>query len=254
MKKMKRIMAVLLAAVMMLAMTTTAFASTGKATIKVNNADNAELSYVQIIEEDRAAETGWKFSDRVLAEFQKVPAYSEMTEQAIMSQLIEDAKTDTVSDAYRLALSNVAANIAHNSMENPQHVTSAGVYSVKATEPGFTYNNMAAYVGFGENHPSIDGVEAVIEAKKQPTDVTKSEDDEDNVVAIGDIVTYTIETVVPSINPNDTNKTFGITDTIEGADYYLTGKGAVARITMMSGQKPMVVGGAEKFVFIFNSC
>lgn len=253
MKKMKRIMAVLLAAVMMLAMTTTAFASTGKATIKVNNADNAELSYVQIIEEDRAAETGWKFSDRVLAEFQKVPAYSEMTEQAIMSQLIEDAKTDTVSDAYRLALSNVAANIAHNSMENPQHVTSAGVYSVKATEPGFTYNNMAAYVGFGENHPSIDGVEAVIEAKKQPTDVTKSEDDEDNVVAIGDIVTYTIETVVPSINPNDTNKTFGITDTIEGADYYLTGKGAVARITMMSGQKPMVVGGAEKFVVTENA-
>lgn len=185
MKKMKKIMAALLAMVMMFAMTMTSFAATGKATIKVKNAENAELSYVQIIKEDRKAETGWNFTDGALVEFQKVPAYKDLTAQEIIKQLIADEKAGVVSDAYKLALSNVAANITHNPMSNPQEVTGAGVYSIKATEEGFTYNNMAAYVGFGENHPSIDGVEVTLEAKKQPTDVTKSEDDEDNIVAIG---------------------------------------------------------------------
>ncbi len=253
MKKMKKIMAALLAMVMMFAMTMTSFAATGKATIKVKNAENAELSYVQIIKEDRKAETGWNFTDGALVEFQKVPAYKDLTAQEIIKQLIADEKAGVVSDAYKLALSNVAANITHNPMSNPQEVTGAGVYSIKATEEGFTYNNMAAYVGFGENHPSIDGVEVTLEAKKQPTDVTKSEDDEDNIVAIGDIVTYTVETVVPSINPNHTNKTFKITDTINGADYYLTGEGAIASVKMMVGQEPTVVGGAELFKVTGNT-
>lgn len=252
MKKIKKLMAALLAMVMMLAMTTTAFASTGKATITVGNADNAELSYVQIIGEDRKAETGWNFTtDEVLKQFKKVDAYKNLSAQEIIKQLEEDEKAGKVSDAYKLALSNVAVEIEHNPMSNPQEVTSAGVYSIKATEQGYTYNNMAAYVGFGEEHPSIEDVK--IEAKKQSTEVTKTEDDEDNVVAIGDIVIYTIETVVPSINPNASNKTFQITDTINGAEYYLTGEGAKASVEMVVGTENTVVGGAERFAVKDNT-
>lgn len=89
----------------------------------------------------------------------------------------------------------------------------------------------------------------MLEAKKTPTTVTKQVTDNDKVVAVGDILTYTIKTKVPYIDPNNSNKTFGITDTLTGAEYYLTGEGAQASIQM---GKESVFGGAERFVMTNN--
>lgn len=63
-------------------------------------------------------------------------------------------------------------------MSNPQTVSEAGVYLVKATEVGYTYNIMSAYVGFGEV-PNL--TNAIVNAKKTPIQVNKKVLDTDNV-------------------------------------------------------------------------
>lgn len=58
----KKIGALLVAAVMVLAMASTAFAATkNEATIKVNNAGDATLTYAQVIVPDQTTRTGWNF-------------------------------------------------------------------------------------------------------------------------------------------------------------------------------------------------
>ncbi len=145
------------------------------------------------------------------------------------------------------ALSNVAnsKDVVYETMTNPQTVDKAGVYAVKAVQKGYTYNNMAAYVGFTAeqgDYPSLTAVE--LTAKRTPVDITKEATDEDKVVAIGDIVTYTIKTTVPYIDPNATDKTFKVWDKISGAEYYLDSEDSVAIVKMGTDT---VVGGAEIF-------
>lgn len=54
----KKIGALLVAAIMVLAMASTAFADGPTATITVNNADNATLTYAQVIKADQTTRTG----------------------------------------------------------------------------------------------------------------------------------------------------------------------------------------------------
>ena len=68
MKKLKKLFAVMLSLIMVLAMGITSFAdtNTNSATIKLTNFDDANsLKYMQIIEPDQAQPTGWKFSNNV---------------------------------------------------------------------------------------------------------------------------------------------------------------------------------------------
>ena len=62
MKKVKRILAVLLAMAMILGMAVSASAAE-KATITINNAGNGKFSYVRVIEADQTKDTGWDFVD-----------------------------------------------------------------------------------------------------------------------------------------------------------------------------------------------
>lgn len=66
MKKLKKLFAVMLSLIMVLAMGITSFADTNTATIKLTNFNDADsLKYMQIIEPDQAQPTGWKFSNDV---------------------------------------------------------------------------------------------------------------------------------------------------------------------------------------------
>lgn len=63
----KKVSAILIAAIMVLAMASTAFADGPTATITVNNADNATLTYAQVIRADQTTRTGWvAVSDRIV--------------------------------------------------------------------------------------------------------------------------------------------------------------------------------------------
>ena len=236
MKKMKRLIALLMTMAMVMGMGVTAFAA-GNVTIQVTNAENATFKYVQVIRPNPKKVTGWEFVKSGYAQ-KYITAFEANDDQDAIKKLIENG--DGSSSEVAAALSGIVNEYKDDfkEMGNPQDVNSAGIYAIIAEEAGYTYNNMAAYVGFGPvsggTYPKL--TSAVLEAKKTPTTVTKQVTDEDKVVAVGDILTYTIKTKVPYIDPNNNDRTFKITDTLTGAKYYLTGEGAQASIQMGSDQ------------------
>lgn len=227
MKKMRKIFAVLLTLAMVFGMSMTSFAATkDTATITVNNADKATLTYAQVIKADQSTETGWAFVNTEVANAYKT-AFKATDDQAAIKAMLPAANVD--ANKLGAAQAKAANHVTFNAMANPQTVNAAGVYLVKATEVGYTYNIMSAYIGFGEvtitgeegnvtyDYPSL--VDAELGAKKTPTKVEKEAVDTDNVVATGDILTYKVKTNVPFIAPTDTDKTFWAYDELTGAEY-----------------------------------
>lgn len=225
----KKIGALLMAAIMVLSMCTAVFAATkDTATITVTNAGKATLTYAQVIKADQSTKTGWNFVNTDVASAY-VTAFGVADAQAAIEAMIPAERVD----ANKLGAAQAAAanleTLTFTKMENPQTVRAAGVYLVKATEAGYTYNLMSAYIGFGKvtiegengdvtyDYPSL--VDATITAKKTPIKVEKEAVDTDNVVATGDILTYKVKTNVPYIAPTDTDKTFWAYDELTGAEY-----------------------------------
>lgn len=229
----KKIGALLVAAVMVLSMCTAAFAATkNTATITVNNADGATLYYAQVIVADRTTETGWAFvggANGDIAEAYKT-AFGVNSDQAAIKAMIPAGSVNADKLGHAQAL---AANIVsfEEMTENPKEVTAPGVYLVKAVDTNtnaevrYTYNIMSAYIGFGEvtidettyEYPSL--TDAPLTAKRTPIQVGKTVADDDNVTKTGDVLTYTVTTTVPYINPTDTDKTFFVYDELTGAEY-----------------------------------
>ncbi len=224
----KKIGALLVAAVMVLSMCTAAFAATKtSATIKVNDAAGATLTYAQVIKADQTTRTGWNFVNNDVAAAY-IEAFGVDDAQEAIDAVIANADAGKLGDAQAKA----AGHVTFVPMSNPQSVTEAGVYLIQATEAGYTYNIMAAYVGFGKvtidgkdyEYPSL--IDAEINAKKTPINVdkkiTEGDDASDNVTKTGDVLTYTVTTSVPFINPTDTDKTFFVYDELTGAEYTKT--------------------------------
>lgn len=257
MKKFKKIFAVLLTLAMVLGMSMTSFAAPKtEATITINDKDgnltNATFTYVQVIKAEPSTETGWAFTSNSIEQCYR-DAFNNVSAQDIINQLINYENGKTTNAATTAQIANALSNVVNSEeiqlqpMQNPQTVTEAGVYAIKAVEAGYTYNNMAAYVGFGEvkengevvnEYPSLLDVE--LTAKKAPIDLSKEATDPDKVVAIGDIVTYTIETVIPYIDSNATSKSFVVWDRIQGADYYFEGENS--HFSMVIGDFGTVLG------------
>lgn len=230
-KYLRRIGALLLTFIMVLSMCSSVFAAIKEtATITVNNADTANLNYVQVIKPDQTTETGWEFTSKEIGEIYR-EAFEVDTPQEAIQAMIPADKVD--KEKLGKAQANAAAIVTFSPMANPETVNSAGVYLIKATEENFTYNIMAAYVGFGEvtiagtkyEYPSLN--DAVLVAKKTPTQVVKTVTDADHVTKTGDELEYTIETNVPYIVPTDEDKTFWVYDELTGAEYT-----KVAKITL----------------------
>ena len=117
-------------------------------------------------------------------------------------------------------------------------ITKAGIYVIKVENQivredsndatskitsQINYSPMAAFVAFQYNP---DGTAAALQsvdvtAKKQDLVLTKEDNEEDKVVAVNDIVTYTIRTTVPYIptDVTDDKVYFNIVDKIKGAQY-----------------------------------
>ena len=227
MSKVKRILSVIMAMVMVLAMSVPTFAATkDTATITVDNAGSATLTYAQVIKADQPTKTGWNFVNNDVAQAY-MTAFGVADAQAAIEAMIPATSVD--ANKLGAAQANAANSVTFGTMTNPQIVDAAGVYLVKATEAGYTYNLMSAYIGFGEvtitgeegdvkyDYPSL--VDAKLTAKKTPIKVEKEAVDTDNVVATGDILTYNVKTTVPFIAPTDADKTFWAYDELTGAEY-----------------------------------
>lgn len=228
------------------------------ATVTITNiTEKTTLTYVQIVEPDPTSETGWKFCDDTIAGIFKAAfklesdGEDEPDAQTAMERLIKAQETDAArSDGNVISAANTSSKLANalDAVKNSENITktslqkvsgnttsksfkvnSAGIYAIQGSEPGYTYNNMAAFVAFGEvtdgdgtvtkAYPVLQDV--TISAKKTEDKIEKTVEDTDKVVPVGSIVTYTITTTVPNIASKETNKTFTVTDRLYGADYYL---------------------------------
>lgn len=235
----KKIGALLVAAVMVLSMCTAVFADdTTKATITVKTPDgalvlggndNTTIWCVQVIEPDPTTETGWKFSNGVESAFTSNFGNNVEAQTAIKMLANKAAQdngqnlkyagvTPASSEQFEKALAAVNVTDANKVKKNPIDVDKAGVYAIKAAQNGYTYKEMAAYVGFSDNMV-VDG-NVDVDAKRSSKVINKSvKEDPDHVVAIGDIKTYTVETEVPAFTPTDANQYFAVKDIIRGAEY-----------------------------------
>lgn len=244
----KKIGALLVAAVMVLSMCTAVFADeNANVEIKLENFNNAKkIEYMQIIKKDESTTSGWAFMNgagKCFTDALNLENSSDAQQKVIWGLIkFQNDEVDlptgvtpaTVTAAdIDLALSKVAAltGFTISTDKTKIEASEAGIYAIKAEEEGYTYKTATAYVGFGEPYPALSGTKVI--AKKSSTSVDKTTEDADHVVAIGDIVTYTIEAYVPFIDAaNTTNRTFTITDKITGADYYLKGADSISSVTM----------------------
>lgn len=226
MKKMKKIMAALLAVVMMLAMTMTSFAAKEGASIKVKGLSTAADQKVDIYEIYRldANDNGW-----VKANW--VP--EDITPENIVEK-VKDLKEAALK-------TTVTATDTTKTGETTFSNLQAGAYLVLATDTKdkVTYSPMIAVTYEYGTDGILAAKQAEVVAKAESYTTDKEQMDKDEVVEVGDLIEYKITTTVPY---NDgTLKTFTLTDTLTGATYYLTGD-AVKGVTPVN---EVTVGGEK---------
>ena len=267
MSKVKRILSVIMAMVMVLAMSVPTFAAEKSATIKVTGLDkDATVTYKQIIEPDDTTATGWKFTDPNDAKaFDK-----NLDEQMIIWKLLKmksgstkmTNEPDNVKAYSAQEFANAIAKIttstpvkdandqlqrAGEAGEISWTVNKAGVYVVNATSDykvgnkvKYTYSTMAGYVSF-DNYDKETGLpetlnNATITAKSSSIDITKKNNEKDGVVEVGKVVEYTVETKIPYVNDANPIKRFEVTDVISGAEYVTNQEGKlVLKVTVGTG-------------------
>lgn len=242
MSKVKRILSVIMAMVMVLAMSVPTFAAVNSATITVDNLDaDATLSYVQIIVPDQTKETGWAFADGVFDKFSAVSGFGNLTDQQILWKLIlyanpsatvPNGTTAATAEQFQSALTKVETELPNSYISDKvsgNKITAevAGVYEIKATTSNsatYAYTPMAAFVSFEEYTTAAptDLKDVTVNAKKTTIEIEKKNNENDGVVEIGKEITYTVTTTVPYITENVSDVTYNITDTITGAEYVVT--------------------------------
>lgn len=244
----------IMAMTMVLGLGLTSFAAYDSANITIENAGaGARFNKVQIVVANPKTETGWDIVDEYVDEFKSANAFGAgADEQEILKGMIFAATDGTAGDAienfdakYAAALDAICAGItaptADSGDTSPLSADAAGVYVIRGFEEGYVYGTMSAYVSFGAYDKGqgvpTELVDTTVEAKRFPTETSKSSDDDDKVVAIGREVTYTITSTVPYINPLELDEAeYTFTDKLSGADYVLNAEGKVeVKVTTTGG-------------------
>lgn len=231
MKKIKRMLALLVAMVMVMGMTVTASATgTGKITISGTGIDgNATVTYGQIIAEDRESTLGWKFVDmnveKTFVDAWNTVAEPDLDADGVIEALIDLGKLENVNNkniaagtingdaAFGAALAAVV-DMAQTPVDktNGTNVNGGkGLYVIKAVNEGYTFLPMAAYI-----NTAMDDVAVQAKGSKDQIDKTVAETGQS--VAPGDEVDYTITEQYLYFAPNS-EKVFTITDTLTNGTF-----------------------------------
>lgn len=213
MKKIKKIMAMLLAMVMVLGMTVTAYAAKGGATINVTGLSTNGKQKVTIYEIYKldANDNSWEKASWVPKE-----VTPENLDQANILTAMKEAALKTTGVG--VSRESINGSVTFNNVQS-------GAYLVLAVdETGkVTYNTMVAETyRYDENDHLIAPDTANVVAKAETYTTGKTQDDADGVVEVGDLVKYSITTTVPY--QDGTVETFIVSDELTGATYYLTGE------------------------------
>ena len=229
MKKIKKIMAMLLAMVMVLGMTVTASAAgrTGKISVIGNGInDKAKITYGKIVEENRESIHGWKFVDSVKQTFVDAwnkKANTKLDADGVIAALIELGKVEKIKNndyaesgltnpnaVFAAALEAVVGSATEELAES--NTNEKGLYVVNVENEGYTFLPMAAYINVAKD-------DVTIQAKGFKNQINKTVEDTGNSVAPGDEVNYTIKEQYLYIKPNAGSKEFTITDTLTNGTF-----------------------------------
>ncbi len=162
----------------------------------------------------------------------KLPATLQKDAASISSELLARAFQEAVSAA---ASSESKKTAEVDGADYKIEATTAGVYVIHAKDvkimsngkvtSWIKYNPMASYVSFAYTNGAVTSLDTpdAVAAKSEEFEISlsKADNETDKVTAVGDVVTYTISTVVPYIpdDVKDENVYFNIVDMINGAQY-----------------------------------
>lgn len=244
MSKVKRILSVIMAMVMVLAMSVPTFAAAtvNPTTITVNGAKGATLKYVQIVKADATDPSGWVFADvdedgnsvygDAVKKAFKVATYADAINALTTigeTPANKNAEAGTINNSTALATALEAITVTGNKVtaDNDSYVLTdkadAGLYVIVANKEGVTYNRMLAYVAYNDAATAL--VPATVTAKGSEDQIKKVIVDADDAtdtgstVMKGDRIDYKITTEYPYYPANAEHTTFVIKDTLENATF-----------------------------------
>ena len=260
MKKIKKLLAMIMAMTMVLGMAMTVSAAPASIIIDIDGAGTgATFDYVQIIEPSTETETGWAFTSPDVATTYRA-AFGVSSDQEVIWMLIGNADSLVdLPDGVNAATDSQIATALKNVM-NSEYIDDllasgkkgvpasevkaedAGIYYIMGHESGFTYNPMAAYVSFQYSDGVIDKLEcAGVSAKKVPDggETTKSADQENAVTEIGRTVKYTVgPSTIPYVYGDESGMQYWVYDTITGASYVTAGDENTISVDVYVGGSP----------------
>ncbi|WP_458459133.1 SpaH/EbpB family LPXTG-anchored major pilin [Pseudobutyrivibrio sp.] len=229
MKRVKKLLTLMLAVMMMLSMTIISSAAEKNAVITITDAgEGATFTYAQVIEADTSKATGWAI----------VPGYERLFASFGDDEQSQIEGYIAASESVRAAAIK-AVNVSTSEVfTNPMPVKKAGLYLINGTEVGYDYNPMLAYIGFDDKTGEEKGlVDTTIKAKRTPKTVGKTVNEQtDKFVQVGDEVTYTLTATIP-YSPKGSQTTLVITDELTGGKFKVNDAGK-AVVTVNVGDAP----------------
>ena len=217
MKRMKRIMALMLAAIMMMAMSVTAFAAGGAAgtcTLTVNAKGGQDLKgqTINLYKLFDVTESGTTESKNYAYTVNAATGYKDVLVAALNNKAITASSTDE-------DIANAVRNIGNSDTKEVQDFANAFTTKALTTSPkleatakseklgdvtSYTFNDLAAgyylvYVTGGKEIQSslvtVDETTTTVNLKTEAPSITKTADKE--TAEIGKVVTYTVTGVIP---------------------------------------------------------
>ena len=205
--------------------------SAADATITISNAGEGDtFDYVQIVEPDKTSKLGWKFVDNVKSYFVGDGKIAATEEEAINLLITKKYSAKTLNTALT-AIQNDATITKVEGQTSPITVTKAGAYAVfgkNDSVKNIEYSPMVAYISFTYDGNANGLKGTTLTAKKSDHNIDKKhKSPKDDVVEVGQVVTYTITAKVPYIRDDETNVSYKLIDKIFGGEYVKNANGNV---------------------------
>ena len=217
MKKIKKLLAMIMAMTMVLGMSLTSFAAeNAKITVKgLTPNDNTTVAVYEIMTWNEST-NNWSIQDWANS-YVTAPEPGETEYEIAWDDIYNAIKNNQVT-ATPIATKTLSGDATSCEFSNSLGL---GAYFIYATGTKTVYNAMGVTTyEYADDDHLIGPFEATVYAKGASYDLTKEFSDEYNqtVAGIGDTVKYDIETTFPSFDQNSTDKVFTITDKPTGLE------------------------------------
>lgn len=268
MKRMKKIMAVLLAAIMTMAMAATAFADEGatKGTLTVNVKDGQTLANqtVNIYKLFDMTVSGSNYGYKVNSLYTPIldqvlgADFTDKTDQGYYDAVQKATDTNNGTNTQKFANDFTKKLLEYNQEHSDQTIkaTSTKSFAKDATDTTFNIEGLdfgyylVCQTGTKEIQSSLVPVveaTATVNLKTQAPDITKTADNDATTVHVGQTVTYTITGQVPDMT-GYSNYVYKIHDTLTNGLDFVTNKAGNVVVTVKIGETTYndVVGAISK--------